>query len=377
MISAGSPARRRGPVRPLAVSATVLVMTLLASSCILNGAWTVLPSIDPDANPVHEYELSGVSCVAIDWCMTVDIRRFTFPEPVVPRVWDGSTWTSISSPLAAGSTPGGNPNLVECATTTLCAVLYSIEVPVNGQYGRFAIWDGSTWTQVPMEVRAANPEQIQFDCAPDGSCLFIDYSVGVVSWDGTSFTSIPKNEQAPPIAIELDCFSKTLCYAFDTHDIHTWDGTSWSITVPPPPRPSPGPGAAISWDDISCPTPTTCLVVGHQVAGWNTLGPAAARYAGGTWTMTPLPEGLERTTQISCASPAACLAIGQLNSSVLPSEAVAWIGNQWVEVDAPPPVLFHEVLSCGPERCLMVGSPNASAPENGPIAVAFSWDDTP
>lgn len=96
-----------------------------------------------------------------------------------------------------------------------------------------------------------------------------------------------------------------------------------------------------SLESVSCPTTIWCMAVGSRsaiqygVGDVNTVG-LAERWNGSAWSEVPLPQP---ATAISCTSPAACTAVGNMT-------AERWDGTSWTVQAVPiPPDSFGPGLS--------------------------------
>jgi len=115
-----------------------------------NGStWTVVPSPTPSGGAY----LDDVSCPSTTFCAAVGYTRYAGPgtntSPVIEH-WNGSVWTIVASPKAAGSF-GDELWSVSCVGPTYCSTVGYNTTDVSGEYyvTEGLVWNGSTWTQQP------------------------------------------------------------------------------------------------------------------------------------------------------------------------------------------------------------------------------------
>ncbi|MEK6702827.1 MAG: hypothetical protein AABZ53_11225, partial [Planctomycetota bacterium] len=129
------------------------------------------------------YGNSGVGGLAVFRGELVASTRLGYVNAV--KKWNGSTWQTL------GNSPASIGPMVEFQDELYAAAL-SPELPTN-KYGLFR-WNGESWTRVPNFL------------ADQVSCFYVDgdrlliggwtlsvqsLPVGVLAWDGTTFTALP------------------------------------------------------------------------------------------------------------------------------------------------------------------------------------------
>jgi hypothetical protein len=119
-----------------------------------NGTvWSVLPSPTPTAGAY----LDGVSCPSTTFCAAVGYTAYSGPDtntsPVIEQ-WNGTFWTIVPSPAAAGSF-GDELWAVSCVGPTSCTTVgYNYTDSSQDTYVTEAlVFNGTSWTQQPP----ANP----------------------------------------------------------------------------------------------------------------------------------------------------------------------------------------------------------------------------
>ena len=212
------------------------------------------------------------------------------------------------------------------------------------------------------------------------------YAPVATGWDGARWSLEPVPNLAPrspslsvdgTIGGELEsvsCASRSACTAVGYEDViiqggsdiepalaERWDGRSWSIVSVTPAEESPHDLVWPRPEAVSCPSQTTCIVVGQTI---REVAMAATIGAGG-WSpqSISLPAGISELTGVSCVSMHDCLAVGTTapdmftNSSELIEH---WDGAAWQRIPASAPQGADDVqpsgISCTTRACVVVGT---------------------
>jgi hypothetical protein len=159
--------------------------------------------------------------------------------------------------------------------------------------------------------------------------------------------------------------------------IESWNGTSWSVV------PSPNRGTADnSLAGVSCASAAACTAVGSTTNSSGVSATLIESWNGTSWSVMPSPNpgtGGDALQGVSCISAAACTAVG----SSAPSGAVgrtlieSWNGTRWSVVPSPRPGSLDELdgVSCtSAAACTAVGYYRSSG---GPVRTLIeSWNGT-
>lgn len=368
--------RRIARRRTALIVPVVVAAALLASSCVLNGTWAVAAPASVGPLPAGtDPAFVDVACADATFCMGVGNADPATPANALPfiQTWDGASWSHLEFVVALPpETIGIELRSVSCGTPTSCGVLWDWHVP-GDVVARFSLWDGSSFTTVPLTGPGAQREFSAVACSTDASCLFAVPGANPVSSVGTTFPTL--SFPAPPIA-SLQCLSRLQCAGFDgTGRAVRMESGTWSLrgTAPTPPA-----GAVDQWRDMACTSLDECIAVGTRTLGANPTDtvPIAARVYQGGWSLRMLPTtdpgGLRA---ISCAERSACVAVGWTvpAGSGTPTEtAYAWPGQDWYAVEAPPAPAggTYDAVSCATPgvSCVAVGAAPAE-----PLAATYTW----
>ncbi len=353
-----------------------------------SAGWAIQATPDPVGPSASS--LAGVSCAAATACSAVGTAtsnvRTAVGMTLVER-WTGKRW-SIQSTL----TPTSSQNElagVSCSAVAACtAVGYAVDPFFS--FGPLAEgWSGAGWAgEKPAPV--SDSLLLGVSCASPSACTGVGYQNGgggggnllAERWDGTKWTSqslpIPSGEPYGEF-YGVSCTSVSACTAvgsaFDGQGTgitlaERWNGTSWTIQ----PTPSPAGARFSNLSAISCTSASACTAVGLAYHGSGTdTTTLAEHYDGTSWTIqpTPTPAGAPANSLsgVSCASTAACTAVGRYTTSagVQASLAERWNGTSWAIVPTPrPPGAHGSVLSgvscTAASACTAVGDYDTIAP---------------
>ena len=357
-----------------------------------NGTnWTIQPTPNRAGGPNF---LLGVACPASSACAAAGYSidsSGTFRT--LDERWNGTNWTIQSTPNPTGAAPSVLDG-VSCTAPSACT---ATGTSANGPLAER--WDGMTWRIQHTPSPAGGGFLAAVSCTSAVACAAVGArtdSFGnptatlAEQWDGTNSTiqPTPNPTGAPGTALfGVSCTASTFCMAigtsFDSSGFPTglvaqrWDGTRWQIQ----PVPTPSGAAGSFFAGVSCTSPSFCTAVGAQTdSAGNPVGTLAERWNGTNWTIQPTPNpppgGV--LAAVSCTTPAACTAAGNLNAtsnSGTTTLAERWNGTTWAI--QPTPVLsagqgsFFSGVACQATACTAVGLNLANT---GPSMLAERWD---
>lgn len=236
-------------------------------------------------------------------------------------VWSDGSWASPTRLASGLFGPGEFPYVqVSCAAAGNCVV-------VSGA-GWASWYSGGHWT---IARRIDSAVDVQEDGGPRSvSCSGLAFCVvlapdpsdasgdGVIFWSGGEWSSL---RPIPTLADAVSCSAPTaFCAAAGGHTISSFTSTVWRAG-------SAGPVQAL---DLSCVSPTYCLVVG----GFHAAGDDAATFDGSSWGPLTEPPGegpAEGFVDVSCAAPNFCMAV----------DGGAYVNGEPTAPSNRPPALFR------------------------------------
>jgi hypothetical protein len=303
---------------------------------------------------------------------------------------DAAGWSIQPSPNPIG-VKSDTLSGVSCSSPSDCMAVGYDAGSISGSSGPLAEhWDGASWSigSVPEPPGGRGVNLSRVSCTSATFCIAVgdwDEPIGSVAypralverWDGSSWSI--QMPPSPPGVLEsglsaVSCASATACTAIgsinDSAGQHLlaehWDGSGWSSQSIPEPPDIPA-GDALS--GISCPSQNLCIVVGHYTPD-NSGGQRqlVEHWDGSTWSIDspPDPGGIQSSLSgVSCASATACTAVGSYN---VPSNTPAgqqqplvenWDGNSWSIAPSPALPGFVSGLSlvscASPTACVALG----------------------
>ena len=311
----------------VAVTGAVLVVTLAAP-----GVGTAA-SPAPRATPRPVGEFVSVSCVSPSACMAVGRAPGTVngiaSTAALAEWWNGTKWTveKTAVPLAAGLMQVYG---VSCAARTFCVMVGNYVDANRNLFLLAEVWNGSTWT-LAKTARPKSTASPTGDSFSGVSCVKVDRCVAVGYYEPSS---------GPFQAL-----------------IET-GGTSWAIA----PNKAPTGGGL---DGVSCVSVTACMAVGDSVnESSSKISNLADVLTTAGWRVTTTPDrGSEENSlvSVSCASSAACVAVGDEGASNLEISLLDWSGKHWTAAKVSPPAgsSFSSLgsVSCPTaQSCVTIGS---------------------
>ncbi len=360
-----------------------------------NGSsWNVMPS--PNVAGTYDNELNGISCTSFAECTAVGSTSAQPGPPstgvLVERLESGA-WSIQQAAQPGGRDDAGDPPellSVKCTSATDCTAVGYYEDSQGQRLSLAEGWSGSEWTiqSTPADASAL----LGVDCAK-ANCFAVGWGVPgtlTLAFDGTGWEQQPKpgTLQSDASLDGVSCPGEALCFAVGkSYDygamIEQWDGTIWSE--------QPVPGASVGGPQlraVSCPSTTFCMAVGDSDGS---DGPIAFAWDGLQWTARPTPPLVYQgsgLTGISCISASFCLAVGYMTeySGDTVAFAETWNGSGWTAWNSAPATMpndrFNAVSCTSPTACLAVGEVDNRyysggggfffVSPNGPLAQ--SWD---
>jgi hypothetical protein len=320
------------------------------------SAWTIVTS--PNTSTIQNNFLLAVTCASASECWAVGYYKLGNPYQTLIELWDGSSWTIVTSPNAS-TTHDDVLFGVTCASASDCwAVGYSVNIIlslIGANQTLIEHWNGISWTI----VSSANTLPVQDNflrgvaCASATDCWAVgNSSTGVANqslierWDGSSWSIVAHADSsaASNVFYGVTCVSATDCWAVGDSTasssqtlIDRWDGTSWATVA------SPNSGATQNnfLQRVTCTSPTDCWVIGYYNTG-NADQTLIERWDGTSWAIATSPNTNATHNNVlsgvTCVSASDCWAVGYYNDA-------SGYPQTLTERFAPPPVPLVSVVS--------------------------------
>lgn len=322
-----------------------------------NGkTWADVPVPRPASD-----SLSAIWCGSATWCLAVGDTHRNAPDSKsapLAELWDGHGWTILPVPYQANTIQSSLTG-IDCTSPAACTAVgfyTTTNASYSPPYPLAEGWNGRMWRLEPAAGPALNGTMISsVSCSSASACTAVGTSTGSTGpglvaerWNGTAWAAQhtePSGGAGPGDFKAVSCPSATSCTVVgdsggdDNNGLsEVWNGRSWGTEGMV--------GATLS--GVTCFSPTDCLAVGgdNGLRGEITL---AARWNGRSWSVrhtpnVPRPALDSSLGAVSCASPAACLAVGGSDRACCtPSgysrhdRALAewWNGTKWRMLPTP------------------------------------------
>ena len=313
-------------------------------------SWSIVDS--PVLDGVDSPTLRDVSCTSESSCFAVG---FSFPaqapESTLIEAFDGAAWSVVASPNVAGADTNALLG-VSCSTNTSCFAVGAVDLTPSGpERGLIEAWDGTSWTSssspsVDSRVSAFNG----VGCASSANCFAAGGGV-IEHWNGSSWsaTAYPPAVPAPSVALlaGVSCATATNCFGVGQYTssvgkvvtlVERPNGATWSVVA----SPNQAGATETSLAGVSCPSATACFAVGRSGSGgaWRTL---IERWNGSSWSIMTSPNVTRAIkgptpnilTGVSCSSPTSCFAVGYSIYFSYRTVIERWDGKKWTLVPSP------------------------------------------
>jgi len=208
--------------------------------------------------------LAGVSCLPARWCMAVGSSNST-PTKAVAWLWKRDAWRQLANP------PGGELTGVSCPTRAFCMASGLRPFPPAA-----VLWNGTKWqamTPPPMHVTTAPSCPSIHMCAVVNGTGFSGSGAIAETWNGQTWkswkdSSVCGGQHSGCGAVDVSCASPTMCVLVGFRITSSgalakaavWDGSDWDINDPPQAKTANTYPSA-----VSC-TGTFCLVIGDDTS---------------------------------------------------------------------------------------------------------------
>jgi hypothetical protein len=308
--------------------------------------------------------LAGVSCLTATHCVAVGSSG---GRPAAATL-SGTAWTARLLPVPAGQRDAELLS-VSCASKAYCLAVGTKATPVSTGQPIAQRWNGTTWSLLTQPMPASSIADVS--CPAVGHCVGVGMSVSssptgiALVFDGSGWQA--QNLPAGMVPASVSCPSPSSCFAVGTLNGGPAVATAgqnghWQrMTFPSHPANEP-----VNLTDVSCPTTSFCLALGHVYVndqrGWDTF---VAELTGSAWILTHGPSALfakDLEGALECTSAANCVLLaGQPEPG-----AASWNGQTWTGRIQPAGTYSISALSCvSSRRCFAAGyqaGPSASNP---------------
>jgi hypothetical protein len=324
--------------------------------------------------------LGSTSCSSPTACMAVgnaENAEHTFTA--FSDRWDGSGWTTETTPRAATSYLAG----VSCTSATACTAVGDATSGAR-TVSLAERWDGTEWKvqRTPNPAGSTGTDLSAVSCSSAKACTAVGTNTRTSgrrvtlaeTWNGMTW-SIHRTPDAGTSDNDLNavsCTSANACTAVGDANTGTsealtevWDGTRWTILG----APTPNGGTDSYLSGVSCSAATMCTAVGDYFNGRHTV-PLSEHRDGSRWTsqVAAVPHGATGSgfSAISCVSATNCVAVGFDQAGATPLGLAEGLNHgrwsvQSVTVPAGSERTYLQSVSCPSAlTCTATGAVNDS-----------------
>ncbi len=286
-----------------------LALSRLGKSRTFNGTtWSATPV---SAGSPAGFGSTTLSCVSSTFCLATGF------SDLKPHRFNGSTWSSITSPTTTFV------QRLSCTATTFCLLVDDI--------ARAYRYNGSTWSAATQLGDAA----AGLSCTSSSFCLYITDGGEFQKYNGTSWSGHLQNSPFGDGG-SGSCVSPTFCQFGVDGSISGFDGSVWTFKV----------GTSDVTQFVDCVSTTFCASVGSDGL--------ARTFDGNAWSG---PVGVDpvlgSATAVSCAAAPFC-AVATSTGAVVTRGASGWSPAKALQPGVEP-----TGISCPSSQfCAAIGAGN-------------------
>jgi hypothetical protein len=308
----------------------------------------------------------------------------------VPALVSASNWSVMSNAVTTGSSSQQYSSRVSCVTSVFCMSVGDSSAESGTAFAQQ--WNGTMWSQplpLPPVPSAQATDLTGVSCVTTSFCVavgFAEFSGSpsnlIEQWTGGQWIVVVDSAATSGSLLGVSCVTLSFCVASGVSGGGTatavmWNGSGWTST--PISLPS-GDNETFPFN-VSCTTPSTCMMVGWAETATNTL-PWAASWNGTTWTNTSVPVGSDpfgQLASVSCAGLSYCVAVGPATTagSANVNLVETWNGSSWTQTSVPQPgdsgTSLLDVSCFSATSCTAVGS-SATNSGNTTSSEVLTWN---
>ena len=245
----------------------------------------------------------------------------TGPETPLALNWNGTAWSSVSTPTPSGSTPDWVFKSVAASSTSDAWAVGEQSSGTKIHDSLYEHWNGTAWSVV------AGPNEgvlnAVLDFSPTNTWAFADFSV--LHWNGTAWSVV--SGALPALQVSADGPDDIWGIYRDDMVTH-YNGTSWSSTTLSAPSGTP---SSRAWRRSRRPT-----------CGWpepTAPAPILEHFNGTSWHPVTLPSSFSSygLNAITAKSDSDIWVFSNTGSPSVPLLLANWNGSSWTTSPSPLP----------------------------------------
>jgi hypothetical protein len=291
------------------ITAGLLGLTVPASGAT---GWTVVTS------PVSAGILTGSFALSDTdaW-----VAGYNGADPLALN-WNGTAWSSVSTPAPSGSTPDWAFKSVAASSGSDAWAVGEQSAGTKIHDSLYEHWNGTAWSVVTGPNEGILYAVLDF--SPANAWAFAGFSV--LHWNGTAWSVV--SGAVPALAVSAD--SPDDIWGISRDDMVThYNGVSWSSTTLSSPDGTP------VFEGVAAISPTDVWVVGATTDN----DPIAEKYNGTSWQVVTLPSSFSSygLNDITAQSASDVWVFSNTGSPNVPLLLANWNGSSWTTSTSPLP----------------------------------------
>jgi hypothetical protein len=309
------------------ITAGLLGLAVPASAAT---GWTVVTPMGLPAGAQNYLNGSFALSDTDAWVVGESENVSTGAEAPLVLNWNGTAWSTVSTPTPSGSTPNW---LFKSVAASSASDAWAVGEQSSGTKihdSLYEHWNGTAWSVVTGPNEGVLNAVLDF--SPTNAWAFADFSV--LHWNGTAWSVV--SGALPALQVSADG-PNDIWGIYRNDQVTHYNGTSWSSTT------LSSPGGTPVFESVKALSPTDVYA-----AGTNGTSPVLDHFNGTSWQPATLPSsfssyGLNAITAKSdsdiwvfsnTGSPGVPLLLGNFNGSSwttspspLPSNTLVSIGS--------------------------------------------------
>jgi len=300
------------------IMAGLLALTVPASAAT---GWTV---VTPTGLPAGAENYLNGSFALSDtnaWVVGESENVSTGAEAPLVLNWNGTAWSSVSTPTPSGSTPNWLFKSVAASSASDAWAVGEQSAGTKIHDSLYEHWNGTAWSVV------AGPNEgvlnAVLDFSPTNAWAFADFSV--LHWNGTAWSVV--SGALPALQVSADG-PNDIWGIYRNDQVTHYNGTSWSSTT------LSSPGGTPVFESVEALSPTDVYA-----AGTNGTGPVLDHFNGTSWQLVTLPSSFSSygLNAITAKSDSDIWVFSNTGSPGVPLLLGNWNGSSWTASPSPLP----------------------------------------
>jgi hypothetical protein len=264
------------------------------------------------------FALSGTDA----WAVGESTNASTGTEAPLVLNWNGTNWSSVTTPKPSGSTPNWLLKSVAANSASDAWAVGEQSAGTKIHDSLYEHWNGTAWSVVSGPNEGVLNAVVDF--SPANAWAFADFSV--LHWNGTAWSVVPG--ALPALGVSADSPSD-IWGIYRNNQVTHYNGTSWSVTT------LSAPGGTPVFQGVAALSPTDVWVAGSVGNG-----PVLEHFNGTSWRVMTLPSSFSAygLNAITARSDSDVWVFSNTGNPNVPLLLANWNGSSWTTSSDPLPV---------------------------------------